>query len=136
MSEDRAAGSPAARLFDQAILEAQTLDEHRRRLAVDNPELGDLLLGLEEDALREMVDQVRSNVAGTSFLAMPPQVPGIRHRIRHGIGRMGPRQKSGGRRRGQARAPQIVKGSVVYDEPATKASGTTPNTPEDPQEPP
>jgi hypothetical protein len=133
-----AAGEPAVRLVHQAFAEVHQLDEHRRQLAAGNAELADLLLGIEEDALWHLYGQVQGGVAAAQA-AMPvtpsPEVPGIRDRLTHGLGRLGPRRRRHGQRRTQAGTPPIVQGSVLPDEPATNRAEATLAEPEDDWEP-
>jgi hypothetical protein len=132
-----AAGGPAACLIHQVLTEAQQLDEHRQQLAAGNAELADLLLGIEEDALWHLYGQVQGGVAvaQAAMLVTPPDAPGIRDRLKHGLGRLGPRHKRHGQRRDQAKTPPVVQGFVDPDEPAANGSGATSADPEDDKEP-
>jgi hypothetical protein len=133
-----AAGDPAARLVHQALTEAQQLDEHRRQLAAGNGELADLLLSIEEDALRQLYGQVQGGLTAAQaamLVTPPPGVPGIRDRLKHGLGRLGPRSKQHGRRRDQAKTQPVVQGFVVPDEPATSGADATLADPGDGWEP-
>jgi hypothetical protein len=137
VTEARAAGGPAARLVAQAVTEATALDEHRRQLAADNPELADLLLGFEEDAFRQLQGRVRAGLDAAEAAARatpPPHVPGIRDRLRHGLGRVASRHKQQPRRRRREETRQVVEGFVVPDEPGNGA-GARSADPEDDKEP-
>ena len=133
MTEERAAGGPAARLLAQVISEAQSLDEHRQRLTDGDPALAELLLGFEEEAVQGMAEQLRSSVAGIGFgnLTPPPAEPGVRDRIRSGLERFGPHRKHRKTPSGQT----VVQGTVVPDEPPTTNGAAAAADPEAPTEP-
>ena len=119
MTEERAAGAPAARLISQVISEFQSIDQHRRHVAGDDAALEQLLLGFEEEAVQGMADQLRSSLAGIGFgnFTPPSEAPGVRDRIQRGLGRFGVRGKHLPKHRQMPVAGNVVQGTVVSDEP-------------------
>jgi hypothetical protein len=65
----------------------------------------------------------------------PPDVPGIRDRLKQGLGRLGSRRKQHGYRSAQGKTSPVVKGFVVPDEPVANGAGATSADPEDDTEP-
>jgi hypothetical protein len=124
VTDERAAGEPAAHLFERLAQEAVDLDRHRRQLADGNEELDEFLLDIEATA----VDQIRGTVQdwlSSSYEDLAG--PSIRDRVQRGMRRLGLRTRHG-RRKVKGPRLRVVHGSVVdksEDEAGTPPADTT-----------